>query len=294
MSTNAQGALAASPGSAKVTGTRSAVPRCTDNVCVNVLGVQVEALNMEMAVSRVADVLWSGEKGYVCAIGVHGVMEAQRDPEVARAYAEAAITIPDGMPMVWVGRLRGYHEMKRVSGPDLMLEVFRRKEFATYRHFLYGGGDGVADRLAATLRERFPWAKIVGTYTPPFRELTQPEEGALIRTVHASKVDIVWIGISAPKQEKLMRRLLPRLHVKLMFGVGAAFNFHTGALKDCPNWVKLAGLQWLHRLMQEPRRLWRRYLRNNPAFLWRIALQLTGLRRYQSSAFLRRPTQSDQ
>jgi N-acetylglucosaminyldiphosphoundecaprenol N-acetyl-beta-D-mannosaminyltransferase len=246
----------------------------------NVLGVHVEALNMERAVSRIAEMLSSKCKGYVCAIGVHSVMEAQRDPELAASFAGAAIVVPDGMPMVWVGRLQGHNRMRRVAGPELMLEVFRRVAFARCRHFLYGGNEGVANQLATALKRRFPAAQIVGTYTPPFRELTHEEEEELIAKVEGCKPDIFWVGISTPKQEKFMRRYLPRLNTKLMFGVGAAFDFHTGRIQDSPNWVKQAGLQWLHRVIQEPRRLFWRYLRNNPLFLWRIALQLSGVRNY--------------
>jgi N-acetylglucosaminyldiphosphoundecaprenol N-acetyl-beta-D-mannosaminyltransferase len=248
--------------------------------CANVLGVQVEALDMDSALLRVAETLQGNQKGYVCAIGVHGVMEAQRDAALAQVFAGAAITVPDGMPMVWVGRMQGHRSMQRVAGPDLMLEVFRRQEFASYSHFLYGGQPGVADELAAALRRQFPQAKIVGTYTPPFRDLSGREEQELIATIDACEPDIIWVGISAPRQEIFMHHYLQRLKTRLMFGVGAAFDFHTGRIQDSPPWIKRAGLQWLHRLIQEPRRLWRRYFRNNPAFLWRIALQLTGLRSY--------------
>jgi N-acetylglucosaminyldiphosphoundecaprenol N-acetyl-beta-D-mannosaminyltransferase len=187
--------------------------------CANVLGVHVEALNMERAVSRVAEMLSSKCKGYVCAIGVHSVMEAQRDLELAAAFAGAAIAVPDGMPMAWVGRLQGHHRMRRVAGPELMLEVFRRVAFARCRHFLYGGNEGVADQLAIALKRRFPTAQIVGTYTPPFRDLTQKEDEELIAQVESCKPDIFWVGISTPKQEKFMRRYLSRLNTKLMFGV---------------------------------------------------------------------------
>jgi N-acetylglucosaminyldiphosphoundecaprenol N-acetyl-beta-D-mannosaminyltransferase len=248
--------------------------------CANVLGVQVEALHMEQAVCRIAEMLRSKCKGYVCAIGVHSVMEAQRDTELAAAFAGAAIAVPDGMPIVWVGRLQGHSRMRRVAGPDLMLEVFRRVAFARCRHFLYGGNEGVADQLAINLKRRFPTAQIVGTYTPPFRILTREEEMELIAQVELCKPDIFWVGISTPKQEKFMRSYLPKLNTRLMFGVGAAFDFHSGRIKDSPAWVKEAGLQWLHRVMQEPRRLFWRYLRNNPLFLWRIALQLSGLKTY--------------
>jgi N-acetylglucosaminyldiphosphoundecaprenol N-acetyl-beta-D-mannosaminyltransferase len=248
----------------------------------NVLGVQVEALDMERAVARVGDALSEHRKGYVCLIGVHGTMEAQRNPGLAAAYAGSMMTVPDGMPTVWVGHWQGHRCMQRVAGPDLMLEIFRRKEFAGYTHFLYGGKEGIAEELSASFKRRFPWAHIVGTCTPPFRELSHDEEEDLIATIRELKPDIIWVGISTPKQEQFMSRYLPRLETRLMFGVGAAFDFHTGRIQDCAEWIKRAGLQWLHRLMQDPRHLWRRYLRNNPAFLWRIALQLTGLRRYST------------
>jgi len=249
----------------------------------NLLGVHVEPLDMERAVARVGDALSKHHKGYVCMIGVHGIMEAQRNPNLAAAYAAALITVPDGMPAVWVGHCQGHEEMQRVAGPDLMLEIFRRKEFAGYTHFLYGGKEGIAEELSANFKRRFPHAHVVGTYTPPFRDLTHDEEENLIATIRNLKPDIIWVGISTPKQELFMKRYLPRLETRLMFGVGAAFDFHTGRIQDCAEWIKRAGLQWFHRLMQDPRHLWRRYLRNNPAFLWRIALQLTGLRRYPTA-----------
>lgn len=246
----------------------------------NILGVRVEALNMHRALHRVAQVLRGDRKGYVSVVGVHGIMEAQRNPSLAAIYANSAITVPDGMPTVWVGRLQGCQGMERVAGPDLMLEVFRNPRFARCTHFIYGGDPGVADELAANLQSWFPWVRIVGTYTPPFRDLTSEETADLVETIEKAKPDIMWVGIGAPRQEEFMASFLPLLQTKLMFGVGAAFDFHTGRIRDCSPWIKKAGLQWLHRLLQDPRRLWRRYLRNNPAFLWSIALQLIGLRSY--------------
>ncbi len=257
----------------------------------NVLGIPVEALNMKRAVARIAEVLRSHEKGYVSVIGVHGIMEAQRDPRLATIYIESAITIPDGMPTVWVGRLQGCRQMERVAGPDLMLEVFRNKELAGYTHFFYGGEPGVAEELAATMKRRFPAIRICGTWTPPFRDLNRAEEDALIARIRHLKPDVVWVGISTPRQEAFMHRYLPRLETRLMLGVGAAFDFNTGRIRDCPAWVKQAGLQWLHRLVQDPRRLWWRYLRNNPAFLWQIMLQLTGIRSYSLGRLEHRESQ---
>jgi N-acetylglucosaminyldiphosphoundecaprenol N-acetyl-beta-D-mannosaminyltransferase len=238
---------------------------------------------MESAVGRIAEELDRRRKGYVCLINVHGIMEAQRDPGLAQVYAHATLMVPDGAPTVWVGRWQGFAEMQRVAGPDLMLEIFRRKEFAHCTHFLYGGEEGVADELRDRLQQRFPWARIVGTQTPPFRDLTVEEEASLVGRIRTLDPGIIWVGIGTPKQDRFMMRLLPLLDSALMFGVGAAFDFHTGRIHDAPQWVKRAGLQWLHRLIQDPRRLFWRYLRDNPAFLWRIAMQLTGLRDYPSA-----------
>jgi N-acetylglucosaminyldiphosphoundecaprenol N-acetyl-beta-D-mannosaminyltransferase len=210
---------------------------------------------------------------------VHGILEARRDPIVARAFADATIAVPDGTPTVWVGWLQKHSGMGHVTGPALMREIFKRDEFARYTHFFYGGKEGVAEELAANMFRQFPWTRIVGTYTPPFRELTLAEEMELIKAIKLRKPDIIWVGISTPKQELFMRRMLPLLQTRLMFGVGAAFDFHTGRIRDCPAWIKTAGFQWLHRLLQDPKRLWRRNL-SNAGFLWHIALQLTGLKKY--------------
>jgi N-acetylglucosaminyldiphosphoundecaprenol N-acetyl-beta-D-mannosaminyltransferase len=240
----------------------------------NVLGIQVDPLDMTSAVTRIAAALAARRKGYICVAGVHGIMEAQRDPEVQKVYADAFMTVPDGMPTVWVGRWQGFKQMQRVAGPDLMLEIFQRGQFADYSHFFYGGKPGIAEELSTNLSRRFPQARIVGAYTPPFRDLTRAEERSLISMIRSLKPSIIWVGISTPRQEMFMRKYLPLLDTSLMFGVGAAFDFHTGRIKDCADWVKRAGLQWLHRLMQDPRHLLWRYLRNNPEFIWRIAVQL--------------------
>lgn len=255
-----------------------------DPTHANVLGIRIETLNMSRALQRVASVLRRGQKAYVSVIGVHGIMEAQRNPRLAAIYAQSAITIPDGMPTVWVGRLQGSRQMERVAGPDLMLEILRDRRFAHYTHFLYGGDPDVALALSANLTRWFPWARIVGTFTPPYRDLSHDEEDDLIATVDRCKPDFIWVGISTPRQEEFMHRYLPLLDTRIMFGVGAAFDYHTGRIRDCSVWIKKAGLQWLHRLVQNPRRLWRRYLRNIPAFLWNIALQFTGLRSFEPAA----------
>lgn len=247
----------------------------------NVLGVRISAVNMADAVALAEQWIAARRPGYICMTGVHGVMEAHGDQELLRVLNSAALNAPDGMPMSWVGRFQGYSEMDRVFGPDFMMEICRRSVSTGYRHYLCGGRPGVADALRNALQMKFPGICVVGTYTPPFRDLTASEEQELIAGVRAAKPDIVWVGLSTPKQERFMAAWLGRLETPLMVGVGAAFDYHTGNIRDAPQWVKRAGLQWLHRLAQDPARLWRRYLRNNPAFLWHIALQLTGLRKYE-------------
>jgi len=249
----------------------------------NVLGIGIDAVNMNQALARIARDLRRRQKGYVCLCGVHGVMEAHRDPGLAGILARAALVAPDGMPTVWVGRYQGLSMQERVTGPDLMIEVIRREEFRGYTHFLCGGKEGVAEELCERLIAQYPWVKIVGTYTPLFRPMSPGEEREFIAGISGLRPDIIWVGISTPKQERFMDRYLGLLDTTLMFGVGAAFDFHTGRIQDAPNWIKRAGLQWLHRLLQDPRRLFWRYLRNNSAFCWHIAMQLTGIKHYPHS-----------
>jgi len=250
------------------------------DVLANVLGIGVHAVDMEQAVARIRLALEEGRKGYVCLAGVHGIMEARRHPDLQSILANAWLVAPDGMPTVWMGRLQGLSRMQRVFGPDLMLEVIGRRELSHYKHFLCGGAPGVAEQLRDEMLRRFPWASIAGTYTPPFRPMAAEEEDQLATQVRLLQPDIIWVGLSTPKQDRFMFRYLPRLETKLMIGVGAAFLFHTGAIQDSPGWVKRAGLQWLHRLYQEPTRLWSRYLVNVPLFLFQAALQISGVRRF--------------
>jgi N-acetylglucosaminyldiphosphoundecaprenol N-acetyl-beta-D-mannosaminyltransferase len=245
---------------------------------VNILGVGVSALNMETALRETELLLDRGEHGYVCVTGVHGIMEAQSDEKFRDILNRSFLTTPDGMPTVWLGRIHGFKHMKRVYGPDYMLGLCQRSVARGYRHFLYGGKPGVAEELRAELTQRFPGLKIVGTYTPPFRPLNPGEEDDLRLQLETSQADVFWCGLSTPKQERFMAAYSGRLPVKLMVGVGAAFDLLSGNLSEAPNWMKTAGLQWLYRLIKEPRRLWRRYLLNNPKFAWLTFLQLTGLK----------------
>jgi len=246
-----------------------------------VLGVDISAIDMDRAIDLAERWIATGKGAYICMTGVHGVMEAQSNEELRHILNSALINAPDGMPLSWVGWLQGHRQMDRVYGPDFMANLCRRSILKGYRHYLYGGQPGVVRTLKNTLEKRFPGLNIVGTCTPPFTHLTQEEEEALLRDIGNAKPDILWVGLSTPKQERFMAEYISRLQVPLLVGVGAAFDFHTGRIQEAPRWIKRAGLQWLHRLLQDPGRLWKRYLRNNPVFIWRIMLQLLKPRSYE-------------
>jgi N-acetylglucosaminyldiphosphoundecaprenol N-acetyl-beta-D-mannosaminyltransferase len=248
---------------------------------VNILGVGVSAVNMELALRQTELLLDQGKQGYVCVTGVHGIMEAQADDAFRDTLNRSFLTTPDGMPTVWLGRIHGFKQMNRVYGPDYMLGLCERSITKGYRHFLYGGKPGVAEELGAELTRRFPGLQIVGTYTPPFRPLNAAEEDELRSQLEMTQADVLWCGLSTPKQERFMAAYSQRMPVKLMVGVGAAFDLLSGNLSEAPDWMKKAGLQWLFRLIKEPRRLWRRYLVNNPRFTWLTLLQLTGLKGFR-------------
>lgn len=246
----------------------------------NVLGVGVHALDLASAAQVLSDTVTARKKGYVSVTGVHGVMEATRDPAFTSILNRSLLVVADGMPLVWIGKIQGRSGIARVYGPDLMLKVCEASVEKGQTHFLYGGNEGVVEELRAALVNRYPGIQIVGTYTPPFRPLTQREETQLQDIVSNCSPDFFWVGLSTPKQERFMARYLDELDTRVMIGVGAAFDIHTGRTKDAPSWIKNLGLQWAHRLMQEPRRLWKRYLMNNPVFLVLMGLQLLRLREF--------------
>jgi N-acetylglucosaminyldiphosphoundecaprenol N-acetyl-beta-D-mannosaminyltransferase len=247
---------------------------------VNVLGVGITPLNMPLAVQAFQRAIGTQTKGYVCVTGVHGVCEAQENPKFRAILNGSFLNTPDGMPMVWIGRLQGHAEMSRVYGPDLMQEICRVSEQTQWRHFFYGGAPGAAEELKAALTASYPKLLVVGTYTPPFRPLTETEKNDLRAQVTATKPDVIWVGLSTPKQEAFMADALPWLDTTLMVGVGAAFDLLSGRVKQAPRWIQRSGFEWLYRTLQEPRRLWKRYFKNNPLFVWRIFLQFTHLRSY--------------
>jgi N-acetylglucosaminyldiphosphoundecaprenol N-acetyl-beta-D-mannosaminyltransferase len=261
-------------------GAMNAPAAMVDANSVNVLGVAVSPINMGLALEQITRAVANRQKGYICVTGVHGVSEAQTDPEFRRILNRAFLCTPDGMPLVWVGRWQGQTQMDRVYGPDLMLAVMAVSEKTGWRHFFFGGADGTAQLLRSKLLERFPKLQIAGVNEPPFRPLNPDEQQKLREEIRAARPDIMWVGLSTPKQERFMAQYLEQLDVTLMFGVGAAFDFHAGKIRQAPKWMQRSGLEWCFRLGCEPRRLWKRYLKNNPLFVARIFCQFTGLRKF--------------
>jgi N-acetylglucosaminyldiphosphoundecaprenol N-acetyl-beta-D-mannosaminyltransferase len=253
---------------------------------VNILGVGISAINPAAALRMISRWIGEGERHYVCVSGVHGIMECQGDATLRRIHNRAGLVTPDGMPLVWLCRLKGYRRVERVYGPDLMLDCCRLSVERGYRHFLYGGMEGVPDLLAERLVQRFPGLRIVGGYSPPFRVLTTAEDEDVVRRINDAAPDIVWIGLSTPKQERWMAEHRARLHAPVLIGVGAAFDFHAGLKRQAPVWMRQSGLEWLFRLASEPRRLWKRYLINNPRFLGCLLHQ--ALRHHEYEAARRR------
>jgi N-acetylglucosaminyldiphosphoundecaprenol N-acetyl-beta-D-mannosaminyltransferase len=234
---------------------------------VDVLGVQVSAVDPERALDVVSGWIEERAREYVCVTGVHGVMESQGDSALREVHNRSGLTVPDGMPLVWCCHRAGHTGTARVYGPDLTLAVLERAAARGWSSYFYGGGDGVAQDLATKMAERFPGLVVAGTWTPPFRPLTPDEDAQVVAEINASGADLVWVGLSTPKQERWMAEHRARLDAPVLLGVGAAFDFHTGRVRQAPRWMQSRGLEWLFRLMVEPRRLWRRYLRNNPRFV---------------------------
>ena len=247
---------------------------------VNILGVGISAINMDIALDLIEAWIAHRESHYICVTPVHSVMECQRDPELRHICNASGMTTPDGMPLVWLSRLHGYHYVDRVYGPDLMLALCECSARRSYRHFFYGGAEGVPEQLAANLQHRFPGLIIVGIYSPPFRSLTPDEDDQIVQMINDANPDVVWVGLGSPKQERWMAAHIGRLKAPVLIGVGAAFDFLAGRKRQSPRWMQHSGLEWLFRLLTEPRRLWRRYLVNNPLFVLLVLAQALGLRRY--------------
>ncbi len=245
-----------------------------------VLGVSLALTDYDQTLQWVDGMVDARRRGYVCVCNVHTVMASREDPALCQALAGSSLNVPDGQPLVWAVNALGHGLENRVYGPELMARACARAAETGQRFYLYGGRDqGALFQLALNLRQRFPGLKIVGGYSPPHRPLSGEERAAIVEEINQSEPDVVWVGIGVPKQEKWMAQMRPLLEAPVLIGVGAAFDFHAGLVRQAPPWIQARGLEWAFRLLHEPRRLWRRYSRYNPRFLAAFAGQLAQHRR---------------
>lgn len=245
----------------------------------NILGVGISAITMADAIRQITCWIEDQAREYVVVCPVYNVMVCQQDETYRAIVNHAGMVTPDGMPLVFLSRLFGQKHVERVYGPDLMLALSALSEEKGYRHFYYGGAEGVPEALAASLRARFPRLAVAGGFSPPFRQLDALEKEQVAVMINEAAPDIVWVGLGSPKQDFWMAEFRDKLEAPVLIGVGAAFDYHSGRVRQAPRWMRRSGLEWLFRLLSEPRRLWKRYLIYNPLFLLYIILQMLGLRR---------------
>lgn len=247
-----------------------------ENTCVpqkwDILQVQFNLIDYDRTLEAILQWRKSNQRNYVTITNPHSVMMCLRDHEMRRATAQAGLTLPDGAGAILAANILGYPHHKRVTGPTLMLKLCDWGRQHGLRHFFYGGSEGVADLLAQRFGDKLPGLEIAGTYCPPFRPLTDEEDETIVKAINATKPDVVWVGLGAPKQEKWMSEHLGKIKATAMIGVGAAFDFHSGNVKWAPGWVRKLGIEWAYRLAQNPRRMWRRNL-SSPIFLTIVLCQ---------------------
>jgi N-acetylglucosaminyldiphosphoundecaprenol N-acetyl-beta-D-mannosaminyltransferase len=247
---------------------------------VNILGVGVSSINMQMALDQIGAWIARDERQYVCVANVHTVTLSQSDARLCQINNQAGMVTPDGMPLVWLCKLHGHRQVERVYGPELLLAVGKRSLDTGWSHYFYGGLPGVAEHMSENLYKRFPGLKIAGCYSPPFHPIGSGEDSEGLHRINSSGADILWIGLGAPKQEYWMADHLGKADVPVMVGVGAAFDFLSGAKRQAPEWIQRMGFEWLFRLAYEPGRLWKRYLFNNPVFMFLVVMQLLKIKHY--------------
>jgi N-acetylglucosaminyldiphosphoundecaprenol N-acetyl-beta-D-mannosaminyltransferase len=259
-----------------VTAEMAAVPtRSVDppDCCSDILGVRISAIDMASAVRTIESWIQSGARRYLSVCTVNTVMECKRDPALKEIVNGAGLRTPDGMPLVWLSHRAGHKQVSRVYGPDLMLELCGRSGQTGARHFFYGGAPGVVEDLVFNLKSRFPALHVAGMHTPPMLAVGQLEDPAVIQKINESRADVVWVGMGTPKQDWWVANHRPLLDAPVLIPVGAAFDFHSGRVRQAPRWMQRSGLEWAFRFTQDPKRLWRRYLIDNTEFIYGLVRQ---------------------
>ena len=240
----------------------------------NLIGTKINLLSHEQILKQMSQWVCTRSTGHIVVVAnTHVVMESRQNPALGEALAAASLVIPDGMPIVIAARSRGYPLRARADGPGLMLKALTRENCQAWRHYFYGG----KPEVLSALRQRYPKAQIAGVYAPPFCPLTAEEDVRVVEEINSSRADVLWVGLGCPKQELWMFEHANRLQVPVMLGVGQAFDILAGVKKRAPHWMCALGLEWLYRLISEPRRLWKRYLLNNPWFVWLYLREQAGL-----------------
>jgi len=244
---------------------------------IDLLGVKISAINMAQALAEIDGWIAHRQPNYICVTPIHTIMDCYDDPKLREIYNHSGLTTPDGMPVVWWLQFHGKKWAERVYGPDLMLALCAHSIKPGYRHYFYGGTPAVLQSLEDNLVGRFEGLQVCGSYSPPFRPLTEEEDLEVIKRINQAAPDILWVGIGSPRQEYWMARHASRVKAPVLIGVGAAFDFLSGRKPQAPLWVRRAGLEWFFRLASEPRRLWRRYLLGYPRFLFLLGLHQAGI-----------------
>jgi len=253
---------------------RGSLAEKSSSVCImsiekfDVLGVKIAILNLRKVCPLLEDLIQNNRKVYICVAPVATIVDCQSNKEYKEVINQAYCITPDGMPLVWLGRIKGHKDIERTYGPDLMLSLCDFGQQKDYKHYLYGGLPATCQRLEDKLKQQFPKIQIAGQYSPPFRELTIEEDERVVEQINQANPDILWVGLGSPKQDFWMAQHRQRLNVPVMIGVGAAFDFLSGIKKQAPRWVRQIGMEWFFRLCCEPRRLAKRYIIGNSKFIY--------------------------
>ena len=245
---------------------KTLIPTC------NIMGVNIAAINMEWLMSYIDQNLSDIKGDYICVSNVHTTVTSYEDASYCAVQNDGLMAIPDGGPLSSVGQKRGHKDMARTTGPSLMGEIFEISAKKSYRHYFYGSKDETLKLLQQKLTERYPGIQIAGMYSPPFRPLTEEEDKAVIEWINETEPDFVWVGLGAPKQEKWMAAHQGKIN-GLMIGVGAGFDYYAENIKRAPEWMQKSNLEWFYRLMQDPKRLFKRYLNTNTKFIWNAMIR---------------------
>ncbi|GAB1800830.1 WecB/TagA/CpsF family glycosyltransferase [Priestia megaterium] len=250
---------------------KSKIPTC------NILGVQIAAINMEWLLKYLVNNIKSefGNRlagDYICISNVHTTVTSYKNASYREVQNSALMAIPDGGPLSTIGKKRGHKDMDRTAGPSLMDELFKISVENNYRHYFYGSTEETLERMLTFLQEDYPGIQVVGTYSPPFRPITEDEDEAIVKHINEAKPDFVWIGLGAPKQEVWMFEHQGKVN-GLMLGVGAGFDYFAGNISRAPEWMQRINMEWFYRLIQEPRRLFKRYFYTNIKFIWHCVIR---------------------